>query len=83
MGSDVLPNSGRPWTEAEDRFLIFYGRCLNFAFGGEPKGYEYVAWRDLQRTPKEAIARVRLLRLEAPRLVAEIEAEADKEPEDV
>ena len=81
--SEPVVQPARQWTEQEDRFLIFYGRCLNLAFGGEPKGYEYIAWHDLQRTPEEAIARVKLLRLEAPRLVAEIEAEADREPEDV
>ncbi|HTI81778.1 MAG TPA: hypothetical protein VL614_15120 [Acetobacteraceae bacterium] len=70
------------WTEQDDTLLIFYGHCLNQAFGGAPKGYEHVAQYDLHCPADEAIARVALLRQERPGWVKALEWEADQEPEE-
>lgn len=75
-------NNPKPWTEADDRFLIFYGHCLNLAFGGAPKGYEFVARQDLHRPPAEAVARAEQLRREQPDMVKALEWEAEQDPPD-
>jgi hypothetical protein len=62
----------RPWTDTDDRFLIFYGRCV---------GHEYVGEHDLGRAPGEATERLAWLVENRPLLVRQLEAEADKEPE--
>ena len=67
-----MTTASRPWTDRDDRFLIFYGRCV---------GHDFVARHDLNRTPQEAEARMRWLVQNKPALVAELEAKADKELE--
>ena len=71
LNENVDSSSRRPWTDDDDRFLIFYGRCV---------GHDFVAQHDLNRTPQEAEERMRWLMAHKPDLVAQLESEADKEP---
>lgn len=72
MSDPIKTTEGRHWTDNDDRFLIFYGRCV---------GHDFVAQHDLNRTPQEAEERMRWLTKNKPALVKQLEAEADKEPE--
>lgn len=64
--------AARPWTDEDDRFLIFYGRCV---------GHEFVGKHDLDRVPGEATERFAWLVKNKPDLVRELEADADRDPE--
>lgn len=66
------------WTDREDRFLIFYGRCLADSFRSERQGYGHVASHDLGRSRPSGLRRIKELRKTKPALVAEIEAEVRK-----
>lgn len=77
------PNAGAPWTEREDRILVFYGFCLETSLQGEPgHGYRFVTLHDLHRDPEEGPARMEVLRRERPDFVAAQEREAASAPDD-
>ena len=71
--------AGRPWTNDDDAFLIFYGHCMNLSLGGAPRGYEYVARHDLHREPADAIARAHMLHTERKEWAAGLERDAEED----
>lgn len=69
------------WTDPRDGFLVFYGKCLALAFGGEDKALDHLARYDFHCAPKILAKRLAVLRKAEPEWVKLVEdlAAADED----